>query len=271
MNLKAYAKINLILKVVGENEKHYHLLQMLNAKITLYDEIMINKNHSQEDTLLFQGAPLTPEKDNLVLRVLAFFKNKYHIQDTFDIVITKQIPIGAGVGGGSADVAAILKYLGDIYQIDLKEPTFLNELSIYGADIPYALFDGPAIVEGIGEKITPIHFQFDLPFIYVYPNIVVSTCEIFYHQKKISTALSHKELVLMGENRQFQNDLEYATIQVYPQLYTIIEDIRKIADVQMTGSGSSLLVFGENIDSIYHYLKKQYPEFLVQLVNIIKE
>ncbi|MCM1260836.1 MAG: 4-(cytidine 5'-diphospho)-2-C-methyl-D-erythritol kinase [Prevotella sp.] len=271
MNLKAYAKVNLILRVVGKNEKHYHLLQMLNAKITLYDEIVIEKNDRQEDTLRFQGAPLTPEKDNLILRVLAFFKNKYHIQDAFDIVIIKQIPIGAGVGGGSADVAAILKYLGDIYQIDVKEPAFLSELSMYGADIPYALFDGPAIVEGIGEKVTPIHFQFDSPFIYVYPNMIASTSEIFRHQKKMSTALSHEELTLMGENRRFQNDLECATIQTYSQLGTIIEEIRKIADVQMTGSGSSLLVFGTNIDYIYDCLKKQYPEFVIQLVNIIKE
>lgn len=271
MNLKAYAKVNLILRVVGENEKHYHLLQMLNAKITLYDEIMIQKNNSREDTLLFQGAPLTPEKDNLVLRVLSFFKNKFHIQDTFDIVIIKQIPIGAGVGGGSADVGAILKYLSDIYQIDVKEPDFLNELSIYGADIPYALFDEPAIVEGIGEKITPIDFYIDSSFIYVYPNIVASTCEIFRHQKKISPVLSYEELVLMGKKRQFQNDLECATIQIYPQLRTIIEEIKKIADVQMTGSGSSLLVFGEDIDYIYHCLKKQYPEFVIQQVNIIKE
>lgn len=271
MNLKAYAKVNLILRVVDENEHHYHLLQMLNAKMTLYDEIIIQNNDVQEDTLRFQGAPLTPEKDNLILRVLAFFKTKYHIQDTFDILVIKQIPIGAGVGGGSADVAAILKYLGDRYQINVKDPILLDELSIYGADIPYALFDGPAIVEGIGEKITPIDFQFDLPFIYIYPNIIASTCEIFQHQEKISFALSHEELIMMAKNGQWQNDLEDATVQIYPQLRTIIEDIRKIADVQMTGSGSSLLVFGKHIDEIAQYLKKQYPEFLIQIVTMIKE
>lgn len=271
MKLKAYAKVNFILKVIGENEKHYHLLQMLNAKITLYDEIVIQKNNSQQDNLIFKRAPLTQEKDNLVLNVLAFFKNKFHIQDCFDIIIDKKIPIGAGVGGGSADVAAIIKYLGDVYQINVKESNLLKKLSLYGADIPYGLFDEPAIVEGIGEKVTPVDFHFDSTFIYIYPHIIASTREIFNNQKKISTVLTHQELISMVENKQFQNDLEDTTIEIYPQLRAIIQEIRQIACVQMTGSGSSLLVFGKDIDSIYYFLKQKYPQFMIQKVNMIKE
>lgn len=271
MKLKAYAKVNFILKVVGENEYHYHLLQMLNAKITLFDEVVIQKNTNHQDNLFFNHSSLTQEKDDLVLKVLIFFKNRFQIRDCFDITITKQIPVGAGVGGGSADAAAVLKYLGSIYGIDIKDPIFLKELAAYGADIPYALFDEPAIVEGIGEKITPTNFHFDSTFIYVYPNIIASTCEIFDNQKKFSTLLTHEELLSMAKNRQFQNDLEGSTMEIYPQLRMVIEEIRKIADVQMTGSGSSLLVFGNNIDHIYYCLKKQYPQFMIQKVNIIKE
>ena len=93
MNLKAFAKANLILKVIGEENK-YHLLQMLNVRINVFDEIAINVNKKKTDVLKYENTNLDPNKDDLIIRALNLFRKSFDIDEYYDIVVKKEIPIG---------------------------------------------------------------------------------------------------------------------------------------------------------------------------------
>ena len=185
MLLKAYAKVNLVLKVLGKNDYNYHNLQMLNAKIDLYDQIDVKKNNKKNDLVKFRGLNQENIKDDLVLRCINIIKNYYNIDDCFDITITKQIPIGAGMGGGSCDVATIVKYLLRRYHIEEDLNQLIHLLKDQSADIPYCLTNKIAFVEGIGEKVSEIFVAIPNECILVNPHISISTKEVFEKVKGI--------------------------------------------------------------------------------------
>lgn len=271
--IKAYAKINLILKVIGKNERNYHLLQMLNARINLYDSITIKKSGKKSE-LVFLHSNLDPKKDCLVLDVVNYFKDYFGIKDNFTITIKKRIPIGAGLGGGSCDVGAILKFLAKQYQVNIYQEAFIDKLKTYGADIPYALYIDPCIVEGIGEKITKVNFHYPHSFIYIYPNIHASTKEVFQNNQTYSKKISIEEMLLMIKEKgvkAFTNDLQEACENTYPAFKKVIDEIKKEGHVVMSGSGSSILLFNENINRIYKKIKKLYLDFCVKKIKIVRE
>lgn len=278
--VKAYAKVNLILKVVGLNDNRYHLLQMLNARINIYDEIEIDKINSNIDQLEFKNSDLNSKRDSLVLDVLNYFKNYFHIKDHFKITIYKKIPIGAGLGGGSCDVGAILNYLATLYQVDVFEENFFSKLKEYGADIPYSLYMEPCIVEGIGEKITKVSdltnesFEYiNSRFIYIYPNLKVETKKVFENNTVFSNPIIHQEM--LGRIRKekylaFTNDLTRACIKSYESFKDVFQEVKEYGCSVMSGSGSSILLFTDNVDDIYIKLKNRYPTFYIKIVEIIK-
>lgn len=278
--IKAYAKANLILKVVGLNDNKYHLLQMLNARINIYDEIKIEKITSNIDQLEFKNSNLDPQKDTLVLKVLNYFKAYFQINDCFKITIYKNIPIGAGLGGGSCDVGAILVYLANLYKVDVFEENFFAKLKEYGADIPYSLYMEPCIVEGIGEKITKLSDMtnesmeyINSKFIYMYPNIKVETKKVFENNYIFSKSLSHQEILDKIKKESyfaFTNDLTSACENTYESFKNIIQEVKEYGYSVMSGSGSSILIFTGNIDDVYMELKNKYPTFYIKIVEIIK-
>lgn len=174
MNLKAFAKANLILKVIGEENK-YHLLQMLNVRINVFDEIAINVNKKKTDVLKYENTNLDPNKDDLIIRALNLFRKSFDIDEYYDIVVKKEIPIGAGLGGGSCDVGTILRYVASLHNVDIYNERFINEVKLLGADIPYALYLKPCKVSGIGEIIEPVDIKYGKEFICIYPNVMTST------------------------------------------------------------------------------------------------
>ena len=238
MKLKAFAKINFWLKVVGLAENGYHNLQMLNAKIDLYDEILITKNQLGIDTLSFLNSPLNPTKDDLVLKAFSFVKDLYGINDTFDIQITKHIPIGAGLGGGSADAGCVIKYLLDIYHIAYDEAELNDKLKNISADLPYALWESKAFVENIGEKITKVDWE-------------------------IPQILKEKGF------KAFENDLTSAAFKLNPKLEKLYLELKSQAFCVMSGSGSSFILISENLDDIYHKLKKEYKDYFIRKVKVL--
>ncbi len=270
MILKAYAKVNLILRVTGKLDNGYHSLQMINSKINIYDEIQINKNSKNIDTLTFINSNLT-SNDNLVLKALKLFKDTYHIKDTFDIQITKNIPVGAGMGGGSSDVACIINYLKDIYDIDLDTNLFNN----LGADIKYFLYKGIKYVEGTGDII----YNKDIltkttDFVIVYPNINIVTSDVFKLNTKYSQYIDKDKLINEFEKNDYHiyiNDLEEATFNLNKELQLLKEELSKMGYTVMTGSGSTMMVFSNNIDDIYDKCINKFKEYYIRKVKIIQE
>ena len=119
--IKAYAKVNLRLKVVGKRPNGYHDLEMINISVDLSDSLSIKKNKSG-DIIIRSNNPLLPTDDNnIVHKVVKYIKETYQISDGFEIMIDKKIPIGAGLGGGSSDAAAMINWFNNEYRLNLPK------------------------------------------------------------------------------------------------------------------------------------------------------
>lgn len=261
MKLKAYAKINLRLKVLNKRENGYHDLEMINARINLFDEIEVIKNAT--NALVFENTYLNPKKDSLIMQLVEYMQEEYKISDRLKIIVTKNIPIGAGLGGGSADCACLIHYLNETYNLQLTLVQ-MNEIGLkYGADIPYCLYNKTCIVKGIGEIIEPVNLTIKDPLLVVYPNIHLATKDVFQQNKIYSLRTNTYEL----SNYDFcENDLEQSAFNVAPELAGVKKYLETFPfkKVVMSGSGSSFICFSDakDIEYIYQEIKKAKDWFV---------
>jgi len=155
MKVKAYGKVNLVLDIIGKREDGYHLLRMIMQTVNIYDELTFNKGE--------EGIHITSNKDfvptdnkNLVYKAIELFCDTYEVKREIEVHIEKNIPVEAGMAGGSTDAAAALRAMRDIYRPDIRNEE-LRLLGVkLGADVPYCIEGGTALCEGIGEVITSL-------------------------------------------------------------------------------------------------------------------
>lgn len=269
MKLKAYAKINIYLKVLGKND-NYHNLKMINAKVNLYDTIKIKK--CKKDQLIFKNNKLlNPNKDDLILRVLKFIKEKYNIKKSYKIIIKKRIPIQAGLGGGSSDVAEVIKFIINDNKISITTKELENILITFGSDIPYCLHNEICLVENIGDKITSLNNQFryiNKNILIINPNILVPTKEVFKKFDEMNIYIKEENIDLFKTN-----DLENACFLVQPK----VKEVRSYLDtifkenLIMSGSGATYIALvDKNVSKkIYKKIKKE-KNWFVSINQIIE-
>ena len=133
---KSYAKINLRLKVVGINDDNYHLLQMVNTKINFYDVLKFKKTKEKIINVYMKDVK---QEENLVYRVASYMFNKYSLPGGLDIKIKKNIMIGAGLAGGSANAATTINAINKLYNLNLNIDEKRKIASRFGTDIIYCL------------------------------------------------------------------------------------------------------------------------------------
>lgn len=156
MKRKAYAKINIALDAVGKREDGYHLLRMIMQTVDSYDLVEVNKNSIKNIRLTSNKHYIPIDERNLAYRAAQIFREKYNINEGIDIHITKNIPVAAGMAGGSTDAATVLYLMNKLFNVKAKNKE-LEELALkIGADVPYCINGGTVLCEGIGEKLTPL-------------------------------------------------------------------------------------------------------------------
>lgn len=243
------AKINLFLHVVGKRENGYHNLQSVFVKLSeLHDQINIEAHDRLECCVL--GAEIS---DNIVLKVAHALKEKYRIPLGAKITLDKKIPIGGGLGGGSSNAAITLKLLCELWQIDCSLKELLDFGVKFGADIPFFINPSEvALVEGIGEIITPVKLNEEIHLVLVNPRVSVNTQTAYVRGfKEYSPEFKHLgkhtliELIHKGKN-----DLEPNGIAQQPVITEVLQDLTnqngcKVA--RMSGSGSTCFGIFENI------------------------
>lgn len=269
MKLKAYAKINIYLKVLGKND-NYHNLKMINAKVNLYDTIKIKK--SKKDQLIFKNNKLlNPKKDDLILRVLKFLKEKYNIKKSYKIIIKKRIPIQAGLGGGSSDIAEIAKYIIKDNNINLTIKELEKILITFGSDIPYCLHNEVCLVENIGDKVTPLNNKFiyiNKDILIINPNILIPTKDVFKKFDEINIYKKEEKIDYFKTN-----DLEKACFLTQPKMKEVRNYLNTIfkENLIMSGSGSTYIALVDKNSSkkIYQKIKKE-KNWFVSINQIIE-
>ena len=269
MKYYAHAKVNLMLFVEGKLSNNYHNLKMLNAKISLADELDITL--SDINKVEYSLDELNQLENDLCSNVLNELITKFNIKERYHIYIKKNIPLGAGLGGGSCDVAAIINFIDKQHNLNLS---FEEKIEIgikYGADVPYCLIDDLAYVEGIGEKITKINYKLNKELLVIYPNIHISTKEVFENVETYSEAFSIEYISNLLKNNfslLLYNDLEKATFKINKTLKELKESLQSYGDVVMSGSGSAMLLF-YNDSSVIEEIKKKYPDYLIVNTKVI--
>lgn len=253
ISLKALAKINLGLDVLGKREDGYHDVRMIMQTIHLYDRVEMKKIKSPEikvETNLFY---LPVNEDNLVYRAAKLMKEEFKIKTGVRITLQKFIPVAAGLAGGSSDAAAVLVGMNRLFNLGLKQEKLMELGLRIGADVPFCVMRGTALAEGIGEKLTPLPPMPKCPVLIAKPPISVSTKWVYENLKlndwtkhpdidAISAAIKGKNLKGVAEN--MGNILESVTIPTHP----VIEEIKKVMkangalNAMMSGSGPT--VFG---------------------------
>lgn len=281
MKIKAYAKINISLDIVGKRESDgYHLLKMIMQNIDLYDEISIEKQ-KEDITISCNKSYVPTDSRNLAYKAASLFKNTYNIEDGVHIDIVKNIPVSAGLAGGSTDAAAVLKLMNKMFNVNASNEELMELGLKLGADIPYCINGGTALCEGIGEKITPLpHFK-DKILVLVKPSFGVSTKEVYkafnldkvrIHPKteNLIEAMEQDNLYYVANN--MKNLLENVTLRKHNILIKIKEDMNKYGAVgsMMSGSGPSVFAFFDDMlkaQRCYEKMKENHREvFLTRTI-----
>ncbi|WP_455793739.1 4-(cytidine 5'-diphospho)-2-C-methyl-D-erythritol kinase [Clostridium butyricum] len=273
MKIKAYAKINIALDVVGKREDGYHLLKMIMQTVDLYDVIEITKIDS--DIKLICNKSYVPiDERNLAYKAAKLFKETYNIEDGVSINLTKNIPVSAGMAGGSTDAAGVLKLMNRIFNINASDEE-LRALGLkLGADVPYCINGGTALCEGIGEKITQLKPFNDKIVVIVKPPFGVSTKEV-YKDFDLSKVIFHprtEDIIRAMENddihfvsNNMKNLLENVTLRKHRVILNIKESMRSYdaLGTMMSGSGPTVFAFFDDMlkaQICYDEMKKKYKD-----------
>ncbi len=253
------AKLNIFLKVVGALPNNYHKLQSIFCKINLYDVIRINMLHTTGRKIIrsINNNKLNISfDDDLCIKTIRYMQDAYNLNQDMRIHLHKNIPIGAGLGGGSSNAAQIIKGLNEIFSLNLSIESMCNIGKNLGADIPFFIQpSNVAFVEGIGEKIKNINNTMQYYFIIIKPSYNISTASIFkaLQTNDMSEALSSEELNILQHNKlghEIGNDLQKVIEKTNPKINEWLASMKHIGlNFQVSGSGSCLFAMFNDKDN----------------------
>lgn len=256
--VRARAKVNLALDVLYKRDDGYHELSSVMQTLLLHDVITIKKVFKPNYLKLVTNVPWLPTDDkNLAYKAARFLKESYDIGTGIFIDITKQIPTSAGLGGGSADCAATLVGIRNLFALPIRDEQLVKLSVRFGADVPFCVQRGIALAEGIGERLTPLPRLPHMHIVIARPPILCSTKEVFsaYRHEDVSERPDMEKLVYAIKRKQLKdvfknmgNSLEHVTIKKHPIVQTVKDNLMANgASVSlMTGSGPT--VFGIFMD-----------------------
>ena len=271
----APAKLNLNLFIKGKNKHGYHLLESDICFLELTDKIYIKKSNKD----LFNQSK-TPNNfnidpnDNLIFKAINQFRilTKWNIK--FEVYLDKKIPIGAGLGGGSADAASTLILLRNLYNkehnIKKIDVSTLYKIGIdLGSDVPACLHSKDLRLGGYGNKITRTKVMNNYYFLLINPKINLSTREVFLHYDASNSNESNIPDARFG-NINIHNSLLSSAIDLAPQISSVLSHLQKsktITAYGMTGSGSTCFGIFKNINEIIKFLeffnKQDNPNYFI--------
>ncbi len=257
MKVKACAKINLTLDVVGKRADGYHLIDSVFQSVSLCDEVEIQKSN----TIIVRCSDETIcDESNIAYKAAEKFFEFTKICGGAEIVIEKHIPLASGMGGGSADAAAVIVALNKIYKTNLTDEQLCKIGLSVGADVPFCIVGGTARVEGIGEKMTKL------------PDMPDCAMLLIKHGKKLSTADMYKKVDAYPQNKYYtqamvdgikSNNLGAVYQNVFNAFDSVcdnekltqdIKDTKPLA-VSLSGSGPTVFAIYNNINEAKIALK----------------
>lgn len=267
--VKAYAKINLALNINRRLDDGYHEVDMITVPLALHDIIEFEcLPHGYETYITSDDDSLPTDESNLSYRAFIALREKYHIDKNFMIHIYKRIPMCAGLGGGSADAAAVLLAVLKMTKTVLNDRQLIEISKGVGGDVALCLFNRPARCRGIGEELQFFRMKQKYHVLLIKPNEGVSTAQAYHDydllEKKpersdieaLVTALEEGDEETMA--REMKNGLQASASQRIPEISTIIDRLKSdgFPLTMMSGSGSSVFTMSKDAHALAAEAKK---------------
>jgi 4-diphosphocytidyl-2-C-methyl-D-erythritol kinase len=248
LTLGAPAKINWFLHVLGKGEDGYHDIRSLMERLTLSDTLSFEESGSLE---VITEAPIAPE-ENLVLKAARLLKEYAETPRGARITLTKRIPLAAGLGGGSSDAASTLAGLAELWDVSLSRDTIHALAASLGSDVPFFLEGPAAVVEGRGEKVTPVSLTRSWPLLLVKPHLEVSAGWAYGNLRTYSPQTVDAddliEALEAGDTKRLKtlmaNALEEPVVRQHPVVADIRGRLLENGALAALMSGSGPTVFG---------------------------
>jgi 4-diphosphocytidyl-2-C-methyl-D-erythritol kinase len=262
--IKSYGKINLALDILYKRSDNYHEIKSVMQRIDIFDRLIF-KEQEEGITIEVDNPDVPVDEQNIVYKVYKALKPLSQYKKGIYINIEKNIPVAAGLAGGSSNGAITLKVLNDLWDLNLSQEKLMEIGAKIGADIPFCLMGGTALAEGIGEKLTPLTPIVDKWILLCNPGIKVSTS---YAYSLIDTSKESYNLDALinsiekddinGISKNLRNKMEEPIIREYP----IIQEIKDIMDdcgslgSLMSGSGPTVFGIFDNKEKLEFAYKR---------------
>lgn len=279
-SIKSFAKINISLDVVSKKSNGYHELDSVMLPIELHDSIIIEPLYKSNDNFVtvddFSNGLV---HYNLATSAIESLAKKYGFTTKFRVYIHKNIPMQAGLGGGSSNAAFTLKAVNEMLKLNASEQELIELATPLGADIPFFIPCVPSRCNGIGEELHPIEVKNNYHVLLVKPNIGCSTKEVFaiadslpYKHVKVDDvikALKEGDDDLLAAS--IGNSLEEAAIKLVPEIQQIKQTLidRGFKIVLMSGSGSTVFALSTDSSLIKKVAKELDDHYFVEVTKVI--
>lgn len=242
---KAYAKINLILDIVGKRPDGYHELKSLMTPIDFYDELHFEPSDQIE---LISNVDIP---NNAILKTAQLIQDTYHVQQGVKITLNKRIPLGAGLAGGSADISATIRGLNRFWGLNLPNRALAQLANALGSDTLFCLYNQRAVIYGRGDQISILPKSKPIENItLVFPKMSILTSEVFKVFEKTSShdfEITFNTYLVTKNQALLYNDLLEPAFKVSPKLKSIYEQIQALGlQPHLSGSGSTLFLLDLN-------------------------
>lgn len=271
LTLEAHGKINLGLDVVRRLENGYHEVRMIMQSVELADIVTLRRLQENRIIIKTDKAGVPCGEENLAYKAAKLLKEKFSLTAGIEIMLEKHIPVAAGMAGGSADCAAVLKGMNELFGLGLSETELQKEGVKLGADVPYCIMGGTALSEGIGEMLKRIKMPPQCVLLLAKPDISVST-KYVYENLDLEGLKRHPDIDGMLRDIEngkleelcgkLENVLETVTGKQYPVIGEIENMMKERGALQAVMSGSGPTVFGifktkEEADAALHDIRER--------------
>ena len=253
LDIDAKGKINLTLDVLFKRPDGYHEVEMIMQTLALKDIISLKLISQPIIELKTNCRQLVRDEDNLAFQAARLMMEEYGLDAGISITLNKNIPLGAGLAGGSANAAAVIVGINELFQLKKSQEELMSLGKKIGADVPFCILGKTALARGIGEKLSPLKPLSGFGVLLVKPSYSVSTKEVYNRLdvKNIKNRPSTMEMVKNIQNQDLDsiskglcNVLEQVTLRMYPELEEIRNELLNLGALGSLMSGSGPTVFG---------------------------
>lgn len=276
MKTRAYAKINLALDVLGVRDDGYHMLKMIMVPIDFYDEIEIVR--ASKTSFVASNRPFYFDENNTIVKALNMMKDKFGIDDDFEVTIKKQIPIKAGLAGGSTDGASVIRCINKMYDLRLSSEKIKELCLNIGADVLFNYYSRPSLVWGIGDNLSFIDIKDDYYVLLIKPRKGVSTKEC-YKNLDVNACVHPDIDLILKKLKKGEEVKEFLKNSLEDTAISLCDDIKRAKDellnngadfALVTGSGSTVFTIDKDYKKIMDLrYRMQNRGFFVRSTRIL--